>query len=362
MKIFSLLLLPFSLLITFSAAADVVFKDSRIVDPRMAKVLSAHEYFCSGTAAMEKENWKKAVKEFNAITKFHPNSDYLPNAYYFAGISLYHLKEYELANNALDNYMNAKSDLNYFEETIKHKFSIAEFFRKGSKRRPFGTSEFFKFLPGHQISLKIYDEVIAAVPNHDLAAQSLFCKACLLWKLKEFKESTESFQILTRRFPKHELAPQAYLNIAKVYVDQSRSEFQNPDLISLAEVNVKKFRTEFPRDDRIVDAENEIIKLKEVYARGLYDTARFYQRVYKNKSSIIYYENAIRQYPDTEIAALCKERLKQFAPKILERLEKTLAEERMVGEVGQFKLTDFENLNDLDFEEFALPTGQIDFL
>ena len=362
MKIFSLLLLPFSLLVTFSATAEVVFKDSRIIDPRMAKVLSAHEYFCSGTAAIEKKNWKKAVKEFNAITKFHPNSDYMPNAYYFAGLSLFHLKEYELANNALDNYVNAKSDLNYFEETIKYKFSIAEFFRAGSKRRPFGTSEFFKFLPGYQISLKIYDEVIAAVPNHDLAAQSLFCKACLLWKLKEFKESTESFQILTRRFPKHELAPQAYLNIAKVYVDQSRSEFQNPDLIALAEVNVKRFRSEFPRDDRIVDAENEITKLKEVYAQGLYNTARFYQRVYKNKSSIIYYENAIRQYPDTEIAMLCKKRLKEFAPEILDRLEKSIAEERIIKEVGQLAPSDLGNWSDFNLEEFALPEGEIDFL
>lgn len=62
-------------------------------------------------------------------------------------------------------------------------------------------------------------------------------------------------------------------------------------------------------EERLEEAENNVEEIKEIYARGLYDTGQFYERVKKPRASIIYYKNAIKQFPDTQIAQLCQERL-----------------------------------------------------
>ena len=98
------------------------------------------------------------------------------------------------------------------------------------------------------------------------------------------------------------MAPLAYLCINRVYVEQSLSEFQNPDLLALAQINYRKFARDFPKEERLAEAEADIHAIKEIYARGLYDTGQFYERVSKPKASVIYYLNAIKQFPDTHVA------------------------------------------------------------
>lgn len=241
--------------------------------------------------------------------------------YYYAGVDYYRLSEYELANEAFNRYLTDKNSPQFFQEVMLYKFSIAEQFRCGAKRRILGKKSLPKWLSAHEEALEIYDEVVAALPNNDLAAKALFYKGCLLWKMRDFRSAIDSYQLLIRRFPKQELTPQAYLNITKIYLDQSKDEFQNPDLISLAEVNVKKFENDYPRDERVTEAHTEVHRIKEVYARGLFDTAQFYERKSNKKAAMIYYENAIRKFPQASIIRCCKTRLRYICPALLADME-----------------------------------------
>ena len=59
----------------------------------------------------------------------------------------------------------------------------------------------------------------------------------------------------------------------------------------------------------MLEAENSVLEIKEVYAKGLYDTGQFYERIEEPRASLIYYQNAIRQFPETTVAKLCEQRL-----------------------------------------------------
>jgi outer membrane protein assembly factor BamD (BamD/ComL family) len=200
--------------------------------------------------------------------------------------------------------------------------------------------------------LGIYDEVVAAMPSHELAALSYYYKGCLLWKMKSYAEAVESYQTLIRRFPKHELVPEAYLYITKVYLDQSRREFQNSDLLAFAEVNLKKFKSEFPRDEHVEIAEREVARIKEVYACGLYDTAYFYERIGKPQASVIYYENAILQFPTTHVAQASRSRLSRLAPGALKQVEQQL---QLRCEIeGKPEILETDEEIDFSGEDFSL--------
>jgi tetratricopeptide (TPR) repeat protein len=269
-------------------------------------------HYNKGSEYYNKGQWKRAADEFEKVV-FYGSGCTAADAYYFLGVSFFQLGEYDFANHAFSNYLKTAEHPQYFEDTIQYKFCIAAYFKSGEKRRLFKVRYFPKWATAKTAALHIYDEIIVAIPNHELAAQSLYAKGSLLLSMEEYRESIDAYQTLIRRFPRHELTPQAYLNINKAYCEQSRLDFQNPDLLGLAELNARKFKEEFPRDERVELAEGYVRRIEEMYAKGLYDVGRFYQRIGAPAAAMIYYRSAIEEFPNTSIADCSRLRLESLA-------------------------------------------------
>ena len=256
-------------------------------------------------------NWRNACDEFERVVRFFPEDKIAAQASFYLGVSYFERGELDFANCEFSAYLQTSEQPEYFEETLQYKFCIAEKLKYG-KRRPFTVRYLPKWMTGQDLSLQIYDEIIAAVPNHPLAIQSLFHKALLLQKMREYRASIEAYQLFIRRFPKNELTPQSYLNISQAYYQLSQLEFQNPDLLALADVNVKKFAESFPRDCKVAQAAHYSSLIKEVYAKGLCSVGQFYERTHHPDAAAIYYQSAIEDYPTTKVAAYCRCRMNQL--------------------------------------------------
>jgi outer membrane protein assembly factor BamD (BamD/ComL family) len=294
--------------------AGYSLKAGRIVSVEYIATYSAQEHFSLGCNAIESCNWREALKQFRIVITNFPATSYGQEANYYEGVCYYNLLEYDYANECITNYLKSQSNPRYFQESIELKFNIADKLAKGAKRRFFGTKQLPKWACGKALALQVYDEVIAAVPSHEIAARALMAKGDLLWKLRDYRGCIEAFQLVIRRFPKHEFTPECYVNISRVFIDQCRIEFQNPDILAFAQINLRKFKQDFPREERICEAENNVQMIKEIYAQGLYDTGQFYERTCKPRASIIYYRNAIYQFPDTCVSDLCRNRLYLLDP------------------------------------------------
>jgi outer membrane protein assembly factor BamD (BamD/ComL family) len=294
---------------TFSLNAAYTFRDGKIVDSRLVATMPMEAHYNAGVTAMEACNWREAARQFGITASSFPLSPYGQEAAFYQGVANYQLSEYDLADQAFSEYLQAKSNPRLFEETIEFKYAIAEQFRGGARRRLLGTKQLPKWASSDSYALKIYEEVIAAVPCHELAVQSLFSKGLLHQTRREYAQSVECFQMIIRRFPKHELTPESYLMINQVYLDQSRNEFQNPDILAFAEINVRRFAQNFPREERLEQAGNDVLAIKEVYAQGLYDTGLFYERVGHPEASVLYYRHAVIQFPETQIAECSNQRI-----------------------------------------------------
>lgn len=265
-----------------------------------------------GAAYYSQEEWRKASNEFEKVIHFFPTSDAAAEASFYLGICYYEMKEYDFANAEFSGYLKSSTHPEFFEEAINYKYSVAKQLSVGYRRRPFKYRYFPKWIEGQSLALEIYDEIVITVPNHELAVCSLFSKAELLFSMREYRESIDTYQILIRRFPKHEYTPESFLRISEAYYQLSKLEFQNPDLLALAELNARKFGEEFPRDERIECAENYAQKIKEVYAMGLCSVGQFYERTKYPNSAAIYYQCAIEEFPDTKVAKYCQRRLNQL--------------------------------------------------
>lgn len=262
-----------------------------------------------GSKYYNNEQWRKASTEFEKVIFYFPASDEAAEASYYLAVSYFEMKEYDFANEEFSNYLKTSQHPAFFEDAVAYKFCIAEHFKRGKKRHPFKMRYLPKWISAQDSALEIYDEVVAALPNHELAVQALYSKADLQRRMREYRDCVETYQIIIRRFPKNEIVPACYLHIADAYIQQASLEFQNPDILALAELNVRKFKDDFPRDERVVIAEESVYRIKEMYAKGLSDLGSFYERLHKPDAAAIYYQSSIEEFPDTNIAQFCRSRL-----------------------------------------------------
>ena len=329
-------------------AAYTFKRDGRLIEACEAATMSNQEHFEAGAVAYAACNWKEAVQQFNIVTINFATSAYAQEAFYFLGVSYYNLGEYDFANCSFTNYLKVQTNPRYFQSTVEFKFAIAEQFNAGAKRRPLGSKKLPKWACGLNLALEIYDEVIAAVPCSDLAAQALISKASLQWRMQNYRPAVDSFQMVIRRFPKYEQTPDCYIYIGKIFLEQSRFEFQNSDILAFANINLRKFERDFPRDERICQAQEDVKAIMEIYANGLYDTGRFYERICKPRAAMIYYHDAIRQFPDTCVAEVCRARILCLNPSYCEDTASVTGESECEDENSDGGIGIDVNLNSME--------------
>ncbi len=270
---------------------------------------SVQEFYSYMQEAIDDEDWWSAI-DFGEIVLYHfPESPFNQEIPFLIGMAYYRLNQYELANTALSEYLKKSVSPKHFEDAIEMKFTIAEFFRTGGKKRLFGSHKLPAIMPALEDALKIYDEVITTLPHHDIAIRALLGKAEIQVYYDDFKPAVETLQLLIHRFIKHDLAAEGYLQINKIYLKQCQAQHLDPNLLDLAEVNLQKFQIAFPREPRLADATAALGEMKELYAKNLLETGKFFQKRKQNDASIIYFTKVLAKYPETHAADAARDRI-----------------------------------------------------
>lgn len=270
---------------------------------------SVQDYHSFILRAHQEQDWVTLLNVCEILIEEYPDTDFSEQAYFYLGLGYYHLNDYTMADATFSQYLKRSDHPKYFEQVIEYKFQIAESYRKGAFRRMFHYKKGPKIVPAKEDALDIYDQVISSLPYHDLTARSLFGKGLVQRDLEDYQDAVETFQSLIKRFPKHEYAIEAFLEIGKTYFSQCEAKNLNPEIIALAELNLSRFQLAFPSEKRVQELEGLLVQVKEVFAKSLYETGRFFERRKKKDAAIIYYSKVLSVFPDTPSAQLCEKRL-----------------------------------------------------
>lgn len=316
--------------VPFGAHAAYVLKSGKLVPKEEVSTMSVQEHYSAAITAYQKKRWDELVKQALIVVKNFSSTPFGQEALFYLGVGYFNQKEYEMANAQFSTYLKNQTTPKHFEEAIQYKFSIAEMFQKGEKKHLMGWRQMPRWMPAREEALMIYDEVIVALPHHDLGAKALYGKAQLLLKDEDYKACIETYQMLIRRFPKNAFAAESYLGIGKVYLIQCQNEYPDPDFLDLARINLRKFKQDFPQDLQVAQAEKMLLDMQEIYAANLFETAQFFERTKKPHAAVIYYTKVLANYPQTSQAALSKKRLQKLQPKSPESPEASAAQKQEV--------------------------------
>ena len=275
---------------------------------------SVQEYHSALQQAMASVDWWAVIDYAALISHQFPTTPFAQESPYLMGEAYFKLNQLEYANDSFTTYLNEVSSPKHFQEALEYKFTIAEQLANGAKKRLFGSPKMPAWVSAKEDSIPIYDEVIAALPHSEIAIQSLLSKARIQTSLEDYKPAIESLDLLIRRFPRHPLAAESYLEKTKVYLAQCKAQNLDPDLLDLAEVNVRKFRLAFPREARLNEAEKIVSEMEEIFAQNLFETGRFFEKTKKVPASLIYFNKVISKYPKTEAAMASREKLAHLDP------------------------------------------------
>ncbi|NGX35871.1 MAG: Outer membrane protein assembly factor BamD [Candidatus Anoxychlamydiales bacterium] len=277
---------------------------------------SVHEYYSYASDAFERQDWLNVVKFCKVIIQKYPESSFTKDALFSLGVAYFNLKDYEISNKYFTRYLKDDFNPKYFEETMHYKFLIAKNFKQGSKKRLFGWKKGPKVVFAEEDALAIFDEVIATMPTHELAPKAMFAKGELLFKDEEYKDSIATFESLIERFEKHELAIESYIEIGKVYLKQTTYKKQDPDLLDLAEFNFNKFKESYPQEkEKITELQVIVLEMREMFAKGFLDIAKFYEKTNKKDAALIYYSKIINGFSDTESSKTAQARFDKLNEK-----------------------------------------------
>lgn len=270
---------------------------------------SVQSFFDQVVTSFHDEKWEGTIDAAKKIIKEYKSSALAKEAYYYLGVAYFQNQDYDLANRYLSKYLKKAASPRFFEEVMEYKYLIAEEFRKGAKKHIFSWEKSPTWLPAREDALGIYDEIINTYPHDELAAKSLYGKALLQKYYQDFKEGIDTLQTLLRRFPFHEFAPLAYLEIEDLYLLQCKVENLDPNILELSYVNYQKFCKAFPGEERLDEALEKFNAIKEAFAHNFYETGRFYERTKKKNAATIYYSKVLSKFPETKAALSAQQRL-----------------------------------------------------
>ena len=273
---------------------------------------SASKYYEMIQEAYGKEDYTAVIHLGQYMFEEFADAPFINEIHYFVAMSHYALNNYDFASKGLSKYLRIPG-ASYFQKAIDTKFVVAKVYANKSKGHFQGIRQFVKRPFNRSKALRIFDELIDLVAFSDIAAYSLFYKGELLNAIDEFEEAIESFETLIHGFGRHELIPASYLGIAEAYLIAYRSSnSKNPDLLDLCELSVRKFITEYPTHELIPQAEKYMAAMQEEYAKDLYDTGRFYERIGEKTAAKLYYKSVLEKFGATHCAKRCQIRLKKL--------------------------------------------------
>jgi outer membrane protein assembly factor BamD (BamD/ComL family) len=280
---------------TWAASAAETPASGFVAPQRLEDVQALHT---ATVEAWEKADWLTVKKSAQALLKDFGHTAFAKEAVFHLGAAHCQLQEELPALQALDQYLLQPAP-RHFEEALELKLVIAERFAQGRWKPLFELPSMPRIVSAEEDALRILDEVIAAIPSHPLAARALISKGKLLKGQRETRGATDSFQQVIRKFPRDVLAQEAFVQIAEMYGELSRTHFHDANLLDMAEINLAKFERSFPGSLRLDEARSHLKGMRERYASGYLETAAFYRRVNKLGASAFYYACVLRQYPET---------------------------------------------------------------
>lgn len=262
-------------------------------------------------AFYEEKNFKLALKEFKKLIKYYPLSKEAPTAQYYIGRIMEELDNPYAAFKAYQKVIDQYPYTELVDEVIEREFKIGEEFFTGKKFKILGPLS----IPAKDKAIEVFKAVADNAPYGKYAESSLFKTGLAHKDIADYESAMLVFKDLIDRYPSSSLIDRARYQLAECSKLMSLRTDYDQTPTTLAREEFEDFIEKHPDSEMSAEAKGIVERLRDQEAESTFKVGTFYESRRMPESAVIYYNDIIQNYPDTQWAKSARERLNEIEKK-----------------------------------------------
>ncbi|MBE0537593.1 MAG: outer membrane protein assembly factor BamD [Phycisphaerae bacterium] len=192
-----------------------------------------------------------------------------------------------------------------YETAMEREFSVGQSFVNGEKRPVLKVLKLSAFDEGETILRRIADRAGEA----PIAQRSLVTLARGYSKKGDHLDAYEVWSEISSRWPTGEMGRTALLEMAQSLHSAYRSPDYDPTSLASARTYYRNYRLRYPEMAVDNDIEEKLKLIDEQLAYKQYAIGEYYDRTGSVDAAKLYYDEVIRNWPDTAAAEMAQARI-----------------------------------------------------
>jgi outer membrane protein assembly factor BamD len=200
----------------------------------------------------------------------------------------------------------------HFDESIAALFRIGEMYLVGRKVKILG----IPFKASMDEAANIFAAIVRAAPYGKYAARAQFDIGRAREKQGANEAALASYQSVVEKFPNDPLAVDAQYQIGYIWSKAMRSGTYDPNAAAKAKTGFEDFLYRHPNSEKSAQARENLKGLEHKQTSTAFEIARFYDKQKHYRAAAIYYNDVIRQQPDSREGDRAKKRISELRAKL----------------------------------------------
>ena len=250
----------------------------------------------------------KAADTYRTIIKFAPLSPQAEASRFELGTLLETLGEYDDAFERFEEYLKKNPNGPHFENAVESMYRIAKRYMDGEKRRVFGV----RLFTSDERAQKMFESIIQQAPYSKVSARAQYNIGLLLERQGSGQEAIVAYQTVMERYPTDPIANDAQYQIGHVRMTDFRGGRYDRNAWLKARESFEDYVNRTPNSEKAGQARENLKRLSSGEAKAGLDVALFYDKSKKYKAAAAYYQDVVRDFPNTPEAKQSKTRLKEL--------------------------------------------------
>lgn len=300
---------------TLSPAA-IVFrpgKKSRYVTPGEERVSpKAQQLFQEAQAAENAGDFGRAIKSYRALVRRHPKDTLAEGAAYrYAVLQEQHgdpLKAAAAYRVVVTDYPKSS----HFDEAIEAQFRIAEVYLNGKKLKILG-------IPVRNAldkAVEIFAAIVRTAPYGKYTARAQFNIGLVAEKQGNADAAVTAYTAVVEKFPNDPVAADAQYQIGYLWFRAAREGTRDAKAVEKAKIGFQDFLFRYPKSEKVAQARENLRILEQRQTSDAFQIAKFYDKQKNYRAAVIYYNDVIRQQPNSTQSERAKRRVAELRAKV----------------------------------------------
>jgi outer membrane protein assembly factor BamD len=251
-----------------------------------------------------------ALKAYKNLLRRWPLSFFAPEAQFRVGKILEDEGDFADAFKAFQTMVQKYPSSDYFAQALNEQYRIANLYLAGEPQRiwkiPVG--------PSMDRTIEMYQRIIKNAPYGTFAPQCQFNIGLARESQRRYSDAIDAYQLVLDNYPTSSVAPNAQYQIGYAWMRSSIAGDYDLGSARKAIDAFQDYLVRYPDSDKVVQAQENIQKLGQKQTQGAFDVAKFYETQHLPRAAFIYYNEVVREDPNSSQAQIAKKRIQELRP------------------------------------------------